>query len=459
MKDITGSNNNQDSITYWSGLPDNFTRVLPWAVFAFFYIPVLYWSGWALHATKVIDYPGYYLSAHMTFIDGANPYGFDAFDQYASLFDRWMPPYVYPPPSILAFWPLTFFSIKNAFVVFTLISHLCLLGSMWLIIMRLTPLPRPIPMRTVFFCLSIAYILSFDGVRGTLNLGQINLIVLFLICLFLVALQEKGSAWRIAAPLSLAILLKTYPVFLLILLLIRRRFKAAALTVAYLGAVVAVAALVIPGYVWASWFREVMPAASNTKYMLWLFSHTPMDFTWNQSIAGFLKRLLGDTAWGHSPLSLPGLAAPLATVLEIAVIGATSFFAFRSYRERNPAEWVTDDIAAFLLMMYLVSPVSWDHHMVYILPSAILALRFILNGTVRGKAAFGMAVILYVLSWRFQMDSSLFKKSWWTLLGFADFYAVAALWIFFTMRLAKTSPKVTEQSEVAVLSHSLQPQL
>jgi alpha-1,2-mannosyltransferase len=364
----------------------------------------------------------------------------------------------------MAFWPLTLFSFGNGFIVFTLISHLCLLGSMWLIITRLIPLPERLLSRTLFLCLAIVYTFGFDAVHTTLELGQINLVVLFLICLSLVALQEKASDWRIAFPLTIAILLKTYPAFLLILLAARRRFKAAALTLACCGILVALAGLVIPRDVWASWLTEVVPAASNTKALILLFSHTPLDFTWNQSIAGFMKRLFGDTIWGQPPLSYPALAAPLTTIAEAVVVGITSLFAFRFYKRVNPVAGVADDTAAFLLMMYLVAPLSWDHHLVFVLPSAFLALVFIVNGltvngSLSGKAAFGLALILCVLAWRVPLDTPIFKKHWWTLLGFVKLYAVAALWIFFTVRLARTPSRVPDESVASLQSHSLQPQL
>lgn len=429
------------------------------AVFCFFYIPLIYWSGWGLHAKQVFDYPGYYIAAHDVFVDHTSPYGFDAFDSYAEAFGRWMPPYVYPPPSILAFWPLTLFSFGNGFVVFTLISHLCLLGCLWLMIMRLSPLPQQPLVRTVFICFATAYVLCSDAVRITLDLGQVNLIVLFLLCASFIALQERSSNWRIAAPLSIAILLKTYPLFLLILLVTRRRFKAAVLTLAYLAAFVALAVVVVPSYVWSSWLTEVVPAASGTKELAFLFSHTPLNFAWNQSIGGFLKRLLGDTLWGHSPLLYPGFASPLTKIVDALVIGVTSFVGFRFYKRRGPVDGIAEDTAAFLLMMYLVSPISWDHHLVYILPAAVLALGYVVEERVRGKAVFGLAMILCLLAWRIELDASLFQKYWWTLLGFPKLYAVAALWVFFLVRMARASSGVAEESSIPVMSHALQPQL
>jgi Ca2+/Na+ antiporter len=193
--------------------------------------------------------------------------------------------------------------------------------------------------------------------------------------------------------------------------------------------------------------------------MNFLFSHTPLDFTWNQSIGGVLKRLFGDTIWGYPPLSWPAVAAPLSKVLEAIVIGITSLLAFRYYNRRRPSDGLADDTAAFLLMMYLVAPVSWDHHLVYVLPAAILALGFILEGRIRGKAAFGLAVILCMLAWRVELDVSFFKKHWWTLLGFVKFYAVAALWVFFVVRLARASFRTTEEYGLRAPANVLQSQV
>src|SRR5581483_235247 len=137
----------------------------------------------------------------------------------------------------------------------------CLIGSIWLILTKLIPLPKQPALRAIIWCASIAYILLSDSVPVTLNLGQINIITLFFICLSLSALQQGKSAWRAAWPLSIAILLKTYPVLLLILLFVRRQFRALALTVACYGAFVAVALVALPGTIWTSWRTEVLPAA------------------------------------------------------------------------------------------------------------------------------------------------------------------------------------------------------
>lgn len=410
-------------------------RALPWALFLFLYLPMVYWSGFALKANWVLDYPSFYVAARLALVEGSTPYGFGALDDYSIAMDRWLPPFVYPPPSLLAFWPLTVFRLEHAFVLFTIVSHLCLLGTMWLILTRLISLPEQRQLRTLALCLCVGYMLLSDAVPATLNLGQINIIAGFFVCLSLTALVEDKPAWRIALPLCLAILLKTYPVLLLILLVTRGKYRAAALTVGCYGLFVAAAAVLLPAEVWTSWRTQVLPAAVVSKDEAVLFSHSNVSFVWNQSITGFFTKLFGDRTQTKAPLYLPGLATPVAHFFSAALMALTSWLAFRAWRRGPRIGNALDDIAAFLLMVYLVAPVSWDHHLVFVLPSAVLALTLILNGAARGRTGTVLAIALCLIAWRMNLDLPLFSKHWWTLLASLKFYAVMALWVFFARRL------------------------
>jgi hypothetical protein len=108
-------------------------------------------------------------------------------------------PYIYSPPSLLAFWPLTFLSLANARAAFLVVSHLCYLGSIWLMLALMTRLPREERLREITLALSLVYLLCFDPVLATLGVGQINLIALLFICLALAALRRRSPAWR-ASP-------------------------------------------------------------------------------------------------------------------------------------------------------------------------------------------------------------------------------------------------------------------
>jgi Glycosyltransferase family 87 len=357
-------------------------------------------------------------------------------------------PYLYPPPSLLAFWPLAKLSLANGFAVFTIISHLCFLGSIWLILARLTPLPRDQGLRGIALCISLVYMLCSDAVSTTFWLGQVNLIVLFFICLSLAALKDGAPNWRIALPLSIAILLKTYPVLLLVPLLFRKRFRAVAFTCLFFGLFTAVAVLVLPVEVWSSYFTKVLPAGGYASNQIG--SAAP----WNQSISGFVTRLLLENNFIKTPLSLPYMAKPVATVLALIVMSVTMFSSFHFSWRGDSQRSAADEIAAFLLMIYLIAPLSWDHHVVYVLPAAVLAIVLVISGATRGFLTAALVLALFLIGWKLPLDHPALNNGWWTLLISVKFYSVVVLWCFFLKRMhaAKVNQRGGSAPDAAALA-------
>jgi hypothetical protein len=395
-------------------------------VFSFFYAPLVYYWGWILTKTVAFDFPSYYYAAERTFVYGRSPYGTSAFRIPSLVLGRKVNPFLYPPPALIAFWPLTIVSLLDGQTIFLIISHLCFLASIWLMIAKLTPLPVSQQERTIVVMVLLVYTVCFDAVSKTLALGQVNLIVLFFVCLALVAIRKNSSAWHIALPLSVAILLKTYPVLLLAPLLFRRRYRAVSLTLIFLALFSAIAILALPGSAWTDWLSQVAP---NAGYASSRFS---VAFAWNQSINAWVTRLMVTTEFSSAPLSHPALAKTLASGLSLMVVGVTLFMSkvFKHRTERGD-----DEIAAYLLMIFLVAPLSWDHHLVYVLPAAVLAIRHVLAGNTGRKTAAAVIVALFFMAWNIPLDDPDWKNGWWTLLISIKLYSVVALWIFFMCRL------------------------
>jgi alpha-1,2-mannosyltransferase len=402
-----------------------------WALFAFFYIPLIYYYGCILPPSIGIDYPSYFHAARFVFIEGKIPYGLDAFNGITGHIGGKVQPYIYPPPSLLAFWPLAKLSTENARLAFLTASHLAYLSSIWLILFRLTPLPRDERLRAIVLGLSLIYMLCSFSALDTLATGQINFVALMFICLALAALRQKAPSWQIALPLSIAIVLKTYPVLLLLPLLFRRRFRAIIYTCFLFAAFAAFATLVLPAHIWRSWFIEVLPLGGYAN------NRIPAAFCWNQSINAFVMRLFQEEYFSKAPLPYPLLAKPVATALVSLVIGATVFFSFRASRQLTRETRGDEDIAAFLLMIYLIAPLSWDHHLVYIFPAGVLAISLLGSGQIQGKSSVIIAAALLLLAWRIPIDRLDITRSWWTLLMSAKLYPVIVLWLFFLHRLHK----------------------
>ncbi len=424
----------------------SFQQIL-WGVFLFFYLPATYFFGWGLLSTAGIDFPSYYYAARLTFVEGRSPYGFGAFFMLPADPGRTVQPYIYPPPSLLAFWPLARLSLAEARAAFFVASHLCLLGAIWLMLTKLMPFSREERVREITLLVGLVYLMCFDPSFANLGLGQVNVAVLFFICLALAALKKDAPDWEIALPLAIAILLKTYPVLLLILLFFRKRIRAAVLTSVFFGAFTALAALVLPGKVWHSWWVEVIPLSGYAN------NGIAAAYAWNQSLNGFVMRLLLPNSFSPTPLNYPFLAKPMATLLAAVLVGVTLFYSFRASKRSGYKLQEGDEVAAFLLMIYLIAPLSWDHHLVYILPAALLALKLIIEGSTSGKAAVVLGTALVLMAWKFPLDSPAFMHGWWTLLISTKFYAVMVLWIFFINRLRRSSTTLEAPSDAGLESN------
>jgi alpha-1,2-mannosyltransferase len=421
-------------------VPEPFARRWLVALFTFLWVPFAYHYGWALVPGTSVDFPSYHYAAVMAFLEGKSPFGPGAFDAASAQMYQHVHPFVYPPPSLIAFWPLALMSFGTGKAAFIVASHICYLAAVWIILSKLTPLPDEARRRELTIAAALLYLFLFDPAQVTLGLGQVNLIVLPFLFLALAAMRANAQAWQIALPLSAAILLKTYPALLLLPLLFRGNFKAIVLTCVFYGIYALIALVTLPLDVWSTWFTGVLPHGGYTKNL------GAASGPWNQNINAFVCRLFLENPWSDAPLRAPALAAPVANVLGLAVLGATAWFGFRDSR-RNPGRPIGDaEIAALLLMIFLIAPLSWEHHFVYVLPAAILAIAMMCKGEVKAVAAAALLAALFVIAWRVPFAEPPLRKGWWTLLISVKFYAAAGLWLFFLNRLRRTAATPADSS-------------
>ncbi len=413
--------------------PGYSARALFCALFVFLYAPFAYNFGWKFLPGGSADYPSYHCAAMLTFAEHKSPYGSAAFDFASQELGRKVHPYLYPPPSLLAFWPFSKLAFSPGKAALLVVSHLGYLTAIWLILSRLTLLPNEREKRVLTVVLSLLYFLLFDPAIVTLAVGQINLLVLPFLCLALVGMRQNFAPWRIALPLSVAILLKTYPVLLLLPLFFHRRFKAILLTCLFFAAFTALAALVLPSEVWGSWLREVLPQGGYANNAI-----SPAG-PWNQNINGFITRLFLPNEFSEAPLPSPAIARPVATLLALAVLGSTAFYSFRASRRNKSGVLGESEIASYLLMIFLIAPLSWEHHLVYVLPAAVLGIRMLVTHELSRRRAILVLSALFLIAWPVPLAEPALKHAWWTLLISIKFYAAVALWLFFVNQLRTAS--------------------
>jgi alpha-1,2-mannosyltransferase len=206
--------------------------------------------------------------------------------------------------------------------------------------------------------LAVPVVLATEPIRLTLGEGQLNMFVLALVLADVVA-WRRGRAWC-GTGIGIATACKLTPgLFIVFLGLVGRRRAAVLATGTALGATL-LGFAVDPGASWQYWTST-----------LWDTSRVGrLSNPWNQSVLGLLAHV-----------SSPGPPDRLLWVLldvGVAVLGLVR--AVRVYRRG-------DDLAAVTLAgltACLVSPISWVHHLYWVVP-AVVVLADVAGGTpVRG---------------------------------------------------------------------------
>ncbi|MFJ9156236.1 glycosyltransferase 87 family protein [Streptomyces griseoviridis] len=187
----------------------------------------------------------------------------------------------------------------------------------------------------------------FEPLRDTFSFGQVNVLLLALVLVDARLLSTGRNRWA-GVGIGLAAAVKLTPAVFIGLLLLAGERRAAARATAVTAAATALALLVAPGASRFYWTEA-----------LWDTSRVGrLDYVSNQSLQGILARLgVQDRAvWAG------------AVLLVLAV------WAVRVRR----ATAAGDPAAAFALtglVACLVSPITWVHHLVWLLPSFAVLLR------------------------------------------------------------------------------------
>jgi alpha-1,2-mannosyltransferase len=226
-----------------------------------------------------------------------------------------------------------------------------------------------------------ALALLTEPVQQTLALGQVNLLLMLLIVADLLtasALKEQTRWWH-GIGIGLAAAVKLTPLVFIPYLLLARRYRQAATAA---GTFVAT---VLLGY-------AVLPKDSDTYWVHGLvFNANRIVFLGtrgNQSLRGVLTRLAGSVTSGTAPWLVAGILVLVVGLVAAAVL----------YRAGYPVAGMLTCALAGLL----ASPLSWDHHWVWVAPAiALLAhLGARARGAVRaGWWAAGGALVLVFGAW------------------------------------------------------------
>lgn len=282
------------------------------------------------------DLQVYYGAIHHWVHDGGEVYDYlRPFTQYG---------FTYPPFAALVMLPMAYVSWTVAIVLSVSASVVVTLVLLWWLV---DPISRRVGW-TRWFALAVAFCLAaaYEPMRETVNFGQVNMLLLFLVAVDMLRLLPKGSRWA-GTAIGLATAIKLTPGIFIVYLLVTGRWRAAVTAMGAAAGATLLAAALFPD---AS--REFWTEA------LWNTNRVgELSFVSNQSLRGVVARLNPEQ---------PSTVAWLVLVVAVLVLWA--------WRARSAAA-AGDEATGLALtgvLMCLVSPVTWVHHLVWLLPALIL---------------------------------------------------------------------------------------
>jgi alpha-1,2-mannosyltransferase len=193
-------------------------------------------------------------------------------------------------------------------------------------------------------------------VLRNLNLGQINVVLMALILWDLCqpGTRRSGKArWWKGFATGVAAGIKLVPLIFVPYLVATRRLREAAATLAGFAFTIAVGFAVLPKDSADWWLDGVFAQGSRTGFVGW---------AGNQSLYALFTRLSGSIAAG----TVPWLAAAAVA----GVTGITAAAVLSRAGHEVPALLLT------ALTGLLMSPISWDHHWVWITPGFLTAVVY-----------------------------------------------------------------------------------
>ncbi|MEZ0051668.1 alpha-1,2-mannosyltransferase [Mycobacterium sp. MAA66] len=250
-------------------------------------------------------------------------------------------PFTYPPFAAVLFYPLHFLPFGVLSLLWQLGIVAALYGVAWISLRFLGSADPGHRLAMAWTALGI----WTEPLRSTFDYGQINVILVLA-----VLVAAYSSRWWLSGLLvGVAAGVKLTPAVTGLYLVGVRRWGAAAFSVLTFVGTIGVSWLVL-GDQTRYYFADLLGDASRVG---------PVGTSFNQSWRGGISRILGDDA-GYGPLVIGA----------VVLTAALAVLAWRGvYRDDRP-----DRLAALLVVQLfglLLSPISWTHHWVWLIPLMI----------------------------------------------------------------------------------------
>jgi alpha-1,2-mannosyltransferase len=272
-------------------------------------------------------------------------------------------PFTYTPFASLVFALVSFVPYQLSLKLSVAVNLISLLAVVWFTLGGLGY--RRLVIRAGATLLGTAAVLWTEPVLRTIYLGQVNLVLLALImwdlCQPDTLLNTGKSRWWKGFGTGIAAGIKLTPLIFIPYLLVARKFRQAALVLAGFVFTVLLGFVILPGDSNKWWFGGLFAQPGRTGFLGW---------AGNQSLDGLITRLAGSINAGHVAWIVIAVLVGVAGVIGAGLLDRKGY--------------AVVGLLMAALTGLLVSPVSWDHHWVWIVPGAIVAAHYAVQAWRRG---------------------------------------------------------------------------
>jgi alpha-1,2-mannosyltransferase len=267
-------------------------------------------------------------------------------------------PFIYPPFAALLAAPFSWLPEKTANLAWTAATIVVLAA---VVRVCFAPLVRRFGRAAPFaLVLILAAVAALSPVEDHLRFGQVG-IPLMACCIF--DCMVEHPRWPRGALVGLASAVKLVPAIFIPYLWFSGRRRAAGVATATFGALTLIGFVVTPGDSWDFFHSKI-------------FEPTSPTFFSNQSLEGILQRAIGG----------PWRVFWLAAVVVVFVYG------LRAAVEASRGGEELRAVAIIGLVGVLVSPISWIHHLVWVVPAIAVIV-----GAGRYRAQVALAFLVTAL--------------------------------------------------------------
>lgn len=306
-----------------------------------------------------------------------------------------------PPTTALMFLHLAALSISTARCLWIGISFV----SLFLTILLLGSVFFKAPFKTKAFYVTTSILFLSAPLAKNFQYGQAYVLILAFYAIALFALSSDHD-WLAGFFLALVLSFKASGAPLMILLLIRGRWR-----------VIAWALLSFVGLVLFS-----IPLVGIATWRIYLFNVIPnflvdpvIAVTAYQTVPGFIRHLFTfDDTWNPSPLAnWPTFAMLFSLLIALTLVGLTSI------RSRHTTlKWT---FSVGLLLSVILVPAAEQHHYILLFPAFLFAAR----SPLIPRAPLYIAAALIVLPLGYISEA--LSSGWWALMAYPRLYGAIIL--------------------------------